>query len=136
MFNVYAFNTRICTRILKKKACLFLFYDVFEQLCYENRTSPSKVCVELGLSKTASSFWKRTNGIPKRETLEKIAERFNVSVDYLLGKEKEKPAPVQVNRNELFSILAQLTDSELDDLLKYSEFLLSKRQFQDAQDSQ
>ena len=119
-----------------KESVFVLFYEVFEQLCAENRTSPSKVCVELGLSKTASSFWKRTNGIPKRETLEKIAERFGVSVDYLLCKEKEKPAPVQVNRNELFSILAQLTDAELDDLLKYSEFLLSKRQSQAEQDSQ
>lgn len=114
-----------------KESVFVLFYEVFEQLCAENRTSPSKVCVEIGLSKTSSSFWKRTNGIPKRETLEKIAERFNVTVDYLLGKEKEKPAPVQVNRNELFSILAKLTDSELDDLLKYSEFLLSKRQSQE-----
>ena len=104
-----------------------VFYEIFESLCKENGTSPSKVCVELGMSKTTSSFWKRTGGIPKREALEKIAERFNVSVDYLVGKEK-KPAPITINRNELFSILAQLTDSELNQLLDYAEFLLSKRQ--------
>ena len=117
-----------------------MFYEIFEELCYRHHTSPSKVCTELGMSKTTSSFWKRTGGIPKRESLEKIAERFNVSVDFLLGKsdltdfkqvyqsyEASKNAPIQTNRSEMFSILSQLTDAELDELLHYAEFLLSKR---------
>ena len=119
-----------------KESVFVLFYEIFEQLCAENRTSPSKVCIELGLSKTVSSFWKRSGGVPKRETLEKIAERFNVSVDYLVGKEKEKPAPIAVNQSRLFSVFAQLNEREIDEVLDFAEHLLSKRLAQAERDSQ
>jgi transcriptional regulator with XRE-family HTH domain len=104
-----------------------MFYEVFEQLCAENRTSPSAVCIELGMSKTVSSYWKRTGSIPKREALEKIADRFGVTVDYLLGKEKEKPATVKIDRSGMFQILSQLTEDEVDELMKFAEFLIAKR---------
>ena len=49
---------------------------------------------EIGLSNAAPTSW-RKGAEPKQGTLEKISEYFNVSVDYLLGKEhkKEKPTP-------------------------------------------
>lgn len=106
---------------------IVLFFDIFEKLCKEHRTTPSAVCIEIGYSKATASYWKRSNGVPKREALEKIADYFGVTVDYLLGKEQKKTAPVETNRSELFAILARLTDAEIDDLLQYSEFLLAKR---------
>ena len=109
-----------------------MFYEVFEHLCTDHHTSPSAVCIELGMSKTVSSYWKRTGGIPKREALEKIAARFGVTVDYLLGKEKEKPATVKIDRSGMFQVLSQLSDAELDELLQYAEFLLSKRDRQES----
>ena len=90
-------------------------------------------------SPATAPYWKRSGRPPKREGLELIAEYFGVSIDYLLGKSMEIPqtnnAPIQTNRSEMFSILSQLTDQELDNLLQYAEFLLSKRQDQSGQDS-
>ncbi len=67
-----------------------MFWDVLVSLCNENKTSPSSVCKELGLSNSASVRWKKGT-IPQDRTLQRIADFFDVTVDYLLGKE-EKPA--------------------------------------------
>ena len=121
------------------------FYERFEELCKQKGTTPSAVCVKIGYSKATSSYWKKSQKIPKREALEKISELFDVNIDYLTGKSSvvrtmEIPqitnAPIQTNRSEMFSILSKLTDSELDELLHYADYLLSKRQSQAEQDSQ
>lgn len=67
-----------------------MFYEKFAQLCEKKGMSCSAVILENGLSSGNLKNWK--NGrIPKPEILQKIANYFNVSVDYLLGEEdKEK----------------------------------------------
>ena len=118
-----------------------MFYEVLERLCKEHGTTPSAVCVKIGYSKATSSYWKQSHRTPKREALDKIANYFGVSVDYLLGKEKPqnniigipietseiKNAPTKPSRSELFTILGKLTDSELDEVLDFAEYLLLKR---------
>ena len=118
-----------------------MFYEVLERLCKERGTTPSAVCVKIGYSKATSSYWKQSQRTPKREALDKIADYFGVSVDYLLEKEKiqsniiEPPieiaeiknAPTKPSRSELFTILGKLTDSELDEVLDFAEYLLLKR---------
>lgn len=64
-----------------------MFYDIFESLCKERDTSPSAVCMEIGLSKTTSAYWKKSGKTPKRETLEALAAYFGVTIEYLLGRE-------------------------------------------------
>ena len=59
-------------------------------------------------------------------TLAAIADELGCSVDYLLGREMTN-APIETNRDELISILNQLSEPELDELIRYAEFLLSKR---------
>ena len=39
-------------------------------------------------------------------------------------------APTKLSRSELFNILGRLTDSELDEVLDFAEYLLLKRQSQ------
>ena len=41
---------------------------------------------KLGVTKQSVSNWKNGNIMPSVEMLEKIADYFNVSVDYLLGR--------------------------------------------------
>ena len=41
---------------------------------------------ELGVTKQSVSNWENGNIMPSVEMLEKIADYFNVSVDYLLGR--------------------------------------------------
>lgn len=67
-----------------------MFYEIFEKLCHDNLTSPFAFCKEIGLSGGTAAYWKKSGRPPKRETLEKIAQKFDVSVDYLLGREEPK----------------------------------------------
>lgn len=65
-----------------------MFYDLYCSLCKQKNIKPTRAAIEIGLSKGLPSTWKRSGTTPQREQLVKIAEYFDVSVDYLLGKEK------------------------------------------------
>lgn len=70
-----------------------MFYEIVNNLCKERKTTITRMAEEIGFSNAAPTSW-RKGSIPKSSTLEKIANYFNVSTDYLLGKEqKETPTP-------------------------------------------
>lgn len=53
----------------------------------------------MGLSNSITTKWKKTGATPNGETLNRIAEYFGVTIDYLLsGKEK---APTQTGEREI-----------------------------------
>ena len=68
-----------------------MFIDNFLKLCSEKGVSSNKACIEIGVARTAIAKWKN-GSIPSGETLQKIADYFNVSTDYLLGIEQKKIA--------------------------------------------
>ena len=70
-----------------------MFKKIFIKLCNDRGLSPSSVCELVGLSNSAYSKWDETS-IPRKATLCRIAEFFNVTVEYLLGKE-ETPIPTE-----------------------------------------
>lgn len=64
-------------------------YEVFEQLLQKNGVTPYKVAKEAGVTQTALSNWKSGRSTPTTKTLQKIADYFGVTIDYLMtGKEK------------------------------------------------
>ena len=67
-------------------------YNRIEQLCKEKNESITTMCKESGASRASLSDLKvgRKQSL-SAETLSKIATHFGVSVDYLLGNEKDKP---------------------------------------------
>ena len=65
-----------------------MFYERFTQLCKENNISPSAAVEAIGLNKANASFWKR-GSLPSSKNVQKLAEYFNVPVDYLLGTESD-----------------------------------------------
>ena len=73
-----------------------MFWEIFFSLCDENRTTPTKVVETLAISKGSVTKWKN-GAIPNGTTLKKIADYFNVTVDYLLGNEKESSPPIESN---------------------------------------
>ena len=60
-----------------------MFYDKLEQICKQNGISPSRMAVELKLSKSAVTRWKRGEGITNT-TLKKISDYFGVPIGYFL----------------------------------------------------
>lgn len=61
-----------------------LMYERIEYLCEQNHISVTKLCLEITGSKGNLSTWKKGN--INSESLKKIADYFNVSTDYLLGR--------------------------------------------------
>lgn len=63
------------------------FSDRFRQLRTENGLSQSEMAKQLGcVSKSSVNMYERGEREPSFETLEVIADYFNVDMDYLLGK--------------------------------------------------
>lgn len=65
-------------------------YEIFEQLLQKYDLTAYKVAKEAGVTQTALSNWKTGKSTPTTKTLQKIADFFGVSIDYLMtGKETE-----------------------------------------------
>lgn len=84
-----------------------MFWSIFYKLCVDNNTTPNGVAMKLGYSSAAASHWKKSPNPPKREALEKIANYFGVTVDYLLGKD-EKPAPPRQEPSNIGAVFSDL----------------------------
>lgn len=67
-----------------------MFWENFVKICNDKNISPNKACADLGLSKATSTKWKNGSQ-PRDTTMRKIADYFGVTVDYLIGREKEQP---------------------------------------------
>lgn len=96
-------------------------YSVFEELCNSRGVTPYKVSKETKIASSTFSDWKNGKSKPKSEKLQKIADFFGVSVDYLInGKE---PAVENMYDEEFAHLVGKIrNDSELSKaLLKYFE---------------
>ena len=65
-----------------------MFKKTFIKLCNQKGESPSFVCRKVGITPATFSGWTEET-VPREATLMRIAEYFDVSVDYLLGKEEK-----------------------------------------------
>ena len=66
-------------------------YEIFENLMKEHGVTAYKVSKETGIATSTLSDWKKGRSTPKQDKLQKIADFFNVTVDYLLtGNNEEK----------------------------------------------
>ena len=92
----------------QKKEADFVFYDLFCQLCEKKGVSVTRATVEMGLSRTIGSKWKRTGATPNGETLNRIAEYFGVTTDYLLTGEQAERAAIDVVDDDLREYLEEL----------------------------
>ncbi|MEG1758687.1 MAG: helix-turn-helix transcriptional regulator [Oscillospiraceae bacterium] len=75
------------------RGVVFVFYDVFLNLCKNKNISVSKAATEMGLNRSTVTFWKNETYSPRQGTLKKIADYFGVTIDYLLTGEQREKAP-------------------------------------------
>ena len=106
--------------ILQNKEVFIVFFDIFKELCNNIGSTPTSVIKQLGLSTSKITAWKNGSS-PKSETLHKIADYFEVTTDYLLGKTNIKK-PLVNNDEELTEYLEELrTRPELKMLFKLAK---------------
>lgn len=78
-----------------------MFWKRFYELCISKNTKPNPVAKDIGISSGVVTKWKNGTTIPNGETLIKIADYLDCSVDYLLGR-TDNP---EVNKwNEVITI--------------------------------
>lgn len=85
-----------------------MFFDLFEKLCKDKEISPTRASAEIGFSKGSVSYWRRkykegVDAKPDVYTAQKIADYFDVSVDYLLGRTDD---PTNYESGDVISSLA------------------------------
>ena len=119
-----------------------MFYDLFCRLCQEKGVSVTRATVEMGLSRTIGSKWKRTGATPNGETLSRIAEYFGVTTDYLLSGGKPEPSAAidlvdedlreyldelrsRPEKRLLFSVTKNATKSQIEAIVKMIEEMQS-----------
>lgn len=66
-----------------------IFYSNYISLCAKHNKSASKVAEEIGLSRASANGW-RNGAIPSEVNLQKIADYFGVTVEYLKGEEQDE----------------------------------------------
>ena len=70
-----------------------MFYDLFCELCKQKNVAPTRAALDMGISKATPTTWKNKGITPQAAQLQKIADYFGVSVDYLLGNEPKEKTP-------------------------------------------
>ena len=95
-------------------------YEIYCKLRDERKVKDADVVKETGITKSTFSDWKNGRSKPKQEKLQKIADYFGVTVDYIMtGKEEPKEtAPELTARDErdiakdLDNIMRKLSSGE------------------------
>ena len=112
-------------------------YSIFEELLQKHGVSTYKVSKETGIAQSVFSSWKNGISTPKQDKMQKIADYFNVSLEYLMtGVEKEGGEKYYLNdetakmaqdifeNKELRMLFDTARDAEPEDLQAVHNMLL------------
>lgn len=113
-------------------------YSIFEELLQKHGVSTYKVSKETGIAQSVFSSWKNGISTPKQDKMQKIADYFNVSLEYLMtGEEKEGGEKYYLNdetakmaqdifeNKELRMLFDTARDAEPEDLQTVHNMLLA-----------
>lgn len=107
-----------------------MFFERFSALCKEHNETPNSVAKIIGVSSGSVTAWKRGTD-PRNATLAKIADYFDVTTDFLLGKETEK-APAESGKRSvsdddikfaLFGGDGEITDAMYEEVRNFAAYV-------------
>lgn len=87
-------------------------YEIFEQLCQEKGVTAYKVCKETGITTATISNWKAGRYTPKQEKMQKIADFFGVSLEYLTTGKGDRKKETQLKPKDEKDIKEILANTE------------------------
>lgn len=108
------------------------FKNVFKSLRIREGLSQEEIANKLGVGRSAVGNWEQGTRTPELETLEVIADYFNVDLNFLCGKQKEEHyidlrarqlAEIINNRPELIDLFNSVKDIPKDNIVTISEFI-------------
>lgn len=87
-------------------------YEIFEKLLEQYNVTAYRVGKETGIPASTFSDWKKGKSKPKNEKLQKIADFFDVSVDYLMTGEHANDTPGYYLNEETASIAQDIFENK------------------------
>lgn len=108
------------------------FYKRLKNIRNQHNLSQKKLAEELGYARTTISNYEQNIRIPSLQTITEIADYFNVSVDYLLGRTKIKNTFQDLILNKM-QVPVLLIDSESYKIIDFNEKALNYYKYQKHQ---
>ena len=113
-----------------------MFYDNYERLCKSLGKTPSGIAKELNISAGTVSAW-RKGSTPTGQMLQKIANYFDVSTDYLMTGQEPKVKAIAtadddieifdainaLKREDIRRLVLRLSSASAEDVKKVNGFL-------------
>ena len=109
-----------------------MFWERFQKLCEKQNKKAAPILEELNIASGCSTKWKN-GATPKTEHLIKIADYFNVTLDYLVGREIKKPSTASDEErleDELWNKITRLDDLDKNKTEAYVDGLLAADKYQ------
>lgn len=112
------------------------FQNVFRQLRLSSNLTQNEMAEKIGISRSTIGMYETGAREPDFETLEKIADYFNVDTDFLLGRTSQTtllPETIGTysKTQELTAVYEQLSPHNQGKVLTYSKSLLSTQQMEE-----
>lgn len=106
---------------------VFIMYEIFKSLLEERGVTAYQVSKATGISTGSLTDWKKGRSKPKMEKLQKIADYFGVSIDYLCGNEEKDPSPkAEVSDDDIkFALFggAKVTDAQFEEVKRFARYI-------------
>ena len=81
----------------------------------------------IGVAESTMSLYETGKRKPDPETLSRLADYFNVSVDYLLGRDEGQPqpapSPADRQRRDVEAMLRAMSETDLEKVYDYARFI-------------
>ncbi len=87
-------------------------YEIFSKLLEQRNLRAADVCKGTGLPSSLFSEWKRGKSNPKADKLQKIADFFGVSIEYLMTGEKKEESPMYYTNEETAKLAQEMFEDE------------------------
>lgn len=95
--------------------------NIIKVLAKEKGTNPTNVFQKIGISKNFIHNLIKQGSKPSVESIEKLADYFNVSTDYILGREEKKNLPNNIDQSVHSSMIeynAPVANSDINPIEK------------------
>ena len=75
-------------------------YEIFEKLLKEKNVKVADITRATGIASSTFTDWKKGRYTPKQDKLQKIADYFGVTIDYLMNGEEKEWTPALTEKDE------------------------------------
>lgn len=108
-----------------------MFQIRLKSLREDAKISQAMLAKKLGVAQSTVGMWESGKNKPENAKLEALANLFNVTTDYLLGREVAPPPTLDEQLSDIDFALSgeirDLTDDEKQDILDYVRFKRSQK---------